>query len=124
MPVIAALLALSLAAAPAAPPAAPAPAKVTIKVDVEPASAAIEIDGKPVAGNALEVEKDDATHKLTITAKGYQPYAEELTFGESQKLVVKLDKVGQKPTARTPKKPNEKPNEKTNRIDTKSPYGN
>jgi hypothetical protein len=106
-------------------PAAPvvegsaAPAQVTIKLDVEPASAKVTIDGKPIEGAMIEVDQDDEVHKLSITAKGYQTYEEDLSFSEAQKLVVKLDKVGQRPRARPPKQP--KPG-KPERIDTKSPY--
>ena len=97
-------------------------ARVTIRFDVDPSHAKIVVDGKPLDGTSLEVAKDDALHALSITAKGYQSYEGELTFGETQKLVVKLDKVGQKPTTtRTPKPTKDG---KPERIDTKSPYDN
>ena len=102
-------------------PKAPAIERVTIRFDVEPANASIAIDGKPVTGTSFEVDKDDATHKLAITAKGHQPYEEDITF-ETQKLVIRLDKVGQKPTKRSI--PPKKQNGKQQRIETTSPYGN
>lgn len=76
------------------------------------------IDGKRVTGGALEVARDDAPHELAITAKGYQPYAEQLRFTETQKLVIKLDKIGKQKPRRQPK------SGRTERIDTQSPYEN
>jgi serine/threonine-protein kinase len=92
---------------------------VTIRFEVDPANATIVVDGKPIDGDKLEVPKDDKTHEVSITAKGFQTYKEELTFSETQKLVVHLDKIGQKPKPRPPIK---KRDPKTERIDTKSPY--
>jgi serine/threonine protein kinase len=114
---------------PPTPPAPPPvevkePEKVTLRFDVEPKTAVVSVDGNALDGAELEVEKDDKPHKLSITAKGFQPYEEEVSFSETQKLVVKLDKVGQKPTVR-PKKPprTTKPKDgKPTFIDTKSPY--
>ena len=105
-------------------PVAVVPAKVSIKFDVTPAGATISIDGKPIAGQALEVDKDDARHQVAITATGFQPYTGEITFAESQKLVVKLTKAGPKPVVPRGKKPRPKKSEKPNHIDTESPYGN
>ncbi len=103
-------------------PAAPAaPVKVTLRFDIVPKTAKIAIDGTPIDGAQLEVDKDDKTHKVTITAKGFQPYEEDVSFSETQKLVVKLDKVGQKPTNR-PRKPPGAKDGKPAIIDTKSPY--
>jgi hypothetical protein len=98
-----------------------APAKITLRFDVEPKTATISVDGTAIDGAKLEVDKDDKTHKVSITAKGFQPYEEEVSFNETQKLVVKLDKVGQKPTNR-PKKPPGTKDGKPAIIDTKSPY--
>ncbi len=98
------------------------PAKITIKFEVEPQTATIAIDGKPLDGSSLEVTKDDATHQVEITAKGFQPYKEDLSFVETQKLVVHLDKVGARPTKKQGGK--DPKDHKTDHIDTNSPYGN
>jgi hypothetical protein len=56
---------------------------------------------------------------VLITAKGHQTYKDEVSFAETQRLVVKLDKLGQRPTKRPAKDPKDG---KSNHIDTKSPY--
>ncbi|MGE3459267.1 MAG: serine/threonine protein kinase, partial [Kofleriaceae bacterium] len=99
-----------------APPPMPSPVapdpEVTLRFDVDPASATILIDGKPITGTEHVVPRDDATHKLRITAPGYAPHADELRFDESQKLSVVLKKTG---------RPGKKPR-KPQRIDDESPY--
>jgi serine/threonine protein kinase len=97
------------------------PEKITLRFDVEPKTAAITVDGDTLKGSEIIVEKDDQPHKLAITAKGYQPYEEEISFSETQKLVVKLDKIGAKPTVRAKRPPKTKDGKPTI-IDTKSPY--
>jgi serine/threonine-protein kinase len=100
------------------PPPTVEPANITIRFEVEPSNAAIEIDGNPVNGTTLDVPKDGKRHGIVITASGYQLYKEDVVFDENQKLVIKLDKAGAKPTKRTRPVKSSKPD----RIDPNSPY--
>ncbi|HEY5933344.1 MAG TPA: serine/threonine-protein kinase [Kofleriaceae bacterium] len=102
------------------PPAVvPAPATVTLTFSVEPKSAKITLDGKPVAGSELPIAKDGAEHQLVITASGHEEHRDTIRLDESQRISVQLKKLAAKPSrpARTPKKPN-----KPDRIDSESPY--
>jgi len=100
--------------APAAPPGA-APATITLRFAVEPAGAAITIDGKPVRGGELAVAPDTADHALRITAPGHQPHEETVRFDESQRLSVQLKRAAE-PARGKPKTAH------TDRIDSQSPY--
>ena len=116
---------------PTAPPAAPT---VTLRFAVEPSTAVITLDDRPVDGDHLSVPRDDGTHRLSITAPDHEPHAEEISFAESQRIVVKLrPRATAKPTRptrptppTTPTTPDEpdKPAKpaKPERIDRESPY--
>ena len=99
---------------PSPPPAAPT--TVTIKFAVEPKTATILLDGKPVT-DAITVEKDSAEHQLEITAPGFNPHSETIHFDDNQRVAVTLAKQATKPTVRKP--PTTKHNTK---IETDSPY--
>jgi serine/threonine protein kinase len=115
--------------APAEPTdAAPAePKKITLKFTLEPASAKVHIDDVAQPDGEIVVPADGKKHELTITAPGYTPHEEEITFDENQRFSLSLEKVkaaATKPTRPTkPTKPGKpgKPG-KTERIDTTSPY--
>jgi hypothetical protein len=105
-----------------APPVAPAaPTKVTIKLAVDPATATITIDGKPVTGGELVVDRDGAEHELSITADGFKPHTEKLTFDENQRLVINLDKK-RKTTTRPPRPRPPGGRQRPDRIEDESPY--
>jgi serine/threonine-protein kinase len=106
------------AAAAADPPAAPP--KITLRLAIEPASAAITLDDERVTGPELVVPRDARQHHLRITAPGYLPDDETVSFDESQRLVVQLKKAAA-PGRGKPRK--ERP-ERTERIDSQSPYDN
>jgi eukaryotic-like serine/threonine-protein kinase len=99
-----------------APPAPSEPATITLRFEVDPAGAAITLDGTHVAGHELAVAKDSATHALRITAPGRIAHDETVRFDESQRLVVQLKRTAD-PVRDKPHK--EHPNE---RIDSQSPY--
>jgi hypothetical protein len=110
---------------PVEPPKLDEPVMLKIKFEVEPATAMVSVDGKPVEDGLLEAKQDETVHKLVITAKGFQTYEEDVKLDENQKLVIKLDKVGAKPSKRPVKhveKIDKPTGKKTDRIDTKSPY--
>jgi serine/threonine protein kinase len=102
-----------------APTPAVTPATVTVRFSVEPKHATITVDGKPVTNAELVVDKDEADHEVTVTAPGFKPHEEPLRFDESQKLVIRLDKIAKVTT--TPKKP-AKQETKHERIESESPY--
>ncbi|HWO24546.1 MAG TPA: serine/threonine-protein kinase [Kofleriaceae bacterium] len=104
---------LQPAAAPVTAPAAPA-ATITMRFTIEPASAAVEIDGVFVPARQIMVRKDDVPHRLRISAPGYAAQDREVLFDDSQKLVIQLQRApgGQgRPVAR--------PGERSPRLDSK-----
>jgi len=102
---------------PEPPPAAPQ--MVTLKLAVEPASATVTIDGKPVTGGELTMPRDDAKHQLHIAAPGYAPHDEEIDLSESQRIAVQLKKAASGRVTTPPKKPKDPKND---RIESESPY--
>jgi serine/threonine-protein kinase len=99
---------------PLPPPPPPVPATVTIKFAVEPKTATILLDGKPVT-DAITVEKDTAEHQLEITAPGFTAHSETLHFDDNQRVAVTLAKQATKPVVRKTTKHNSK-------IEVDSPY--
>jgi hypothetical protein len=96
-------------------PPPPAPTTVTIKFAVEPKTATILLDGKPVT-DAVSVEKDAAEHELEITAPGFTAHTETLHFDDNQRVAVTLAKEATKPVVRKP------PKKRNTKIETDSPY--
>jgi serine/threonine protein kinase len=121
-------------ATPAAPIAAPAPApaqpqgdapaappKITLRLAIEPGDATITLDNERVTGPEIVVPRDARQHHLRITAAGYLPDDEMVSFDESQRLVVQLKKAAA-PGRGKPRK--DRPTERTERIESQSPYDN
>ena len=88
---------------------------------VEPKGAAITVDDKHVENAELVADPDSAEHTLKVTAPGYKPHEEKLTFDSNQKLVIHLDRASKATPLRPPKKQETK-EPKRERIDTESPY--
>ncbi|HEY0251205.1 MAG TPA: serine/threonine-protein kinase [Kofleriaceae bacterium] len=101
------------AVAPTPPPAAPT--MISLKLSITPKTAVATVDDKPVDGE-LSVARDDMTHKLHVTAPGYQAHDEDLKFDESQKLVITLER-NQSPT-----KPSKPTKNHGGKIESESPY--
>ena len=102
----------------ASPPVVPA--KITLSFAITPATALIEVDGKAI-DKELTVDKDTATHKLHITAKGFTAHDEDIHFDETQRLRIDLDKVvPATTTTKVPKGPNSK--KPPDKIENQSPY--
>jgi serine/threonine protein kinase len=98
-----------------------APATITLRLQIEPADATVTLDDKPVSSTELVVVRDAATHHVRITAAGYLPDDETVSFTESQRLVVQLKRAAT-PGRRTHKdRPSERP-EKPEKIESHSPY--
>jgi serine/threonine-protein kinase len=98
-----------------------APAKITLRLAIEPAGATITLDDAPVAGLELVVPRDGKQHHLRITAAGYLPDDETVSFDESQRLVVQLKKAAA-PGRGKPHK--DRPTERPEKIESQSPYDN
>jgi len=105
-------------AATAAAPAPPLAPTVTLRFAVEPAGAAITVDGVRVDGAELAVPRDEAVHALRITAPGHVAHDESIRFDESQRLTVQLKLTG------APPRPGDRHKPKTTDriIDSESPY--
>ncbi|HMG23764.1 MAG TPA: protein kinase [Kofleriaceae bacterium] len=101
---------------PAPAPAAAAPERITVTLAVDPASAAITLDGAAVGGGELSVPRDGALHRLRITAAGYLGYDETLVFDQSQRLVVALKR------AAAPPRPRPRKDHSLDGIESQSPY--
>ncbi|HEU4731146.1 MAG TPA: serine/threonine-protein kinase [Kofleriaceae bacterium] len=119
-PVAAAVVDAATAPAPEAQPAGaaePGPATVTVRFSVDPASAAIAVDGVRIKDTELVVPRDSAPHVLRITAPGHVAHDETIRFDENQRVVVQLRRAGgpARPADRHKPRPDE-------RIDSESPY--
>jgi serine/threonine-protein kinase len=113
-----------------AEPAAPqhteepaAPPKITLRLAIEPAGATITLDDAPVTGPELVVPRDAKQHHLRITASGYLPDDETVSFDESQRLVVQLKKAAAPGRGKPHKERPEHP-ERPEKIESQSPYDN
>jgi eukaryotic-like serine/threonine-protein kinase len=77
-------------------PGQPAPAvpQITLRFEVEPATATIQIDDRPVKGPLIKVPRDGEKHQVKISAPGYAPRTDLVRFDENQKLVIQLKRAG------------------------------
>ena len=122
-------------AAPAAPKAAPPPEPASgpgepaldaaaasptigLRFAIEPAGAAIELDGVFVTARQITVRRDDEPHHLRISAPGYVAQDREVRFDDTQKLVIQLRRLALRPAtaARSTPAPTRPA------IDSHSPY--
>jgi tRNA A-37 threonylcarbamoyl transferase component Bud32 len=107
--------------------AAPQPASVTLRFAIEPRASAIALDGKDITGSEVVVPRDDAVHRVRITAPGYLAHDETVRFDENQRLVVQLKAAtpvrGKDPrTGRRDRPERTDRPDRPDRIDSKSPY--
>ncbi len=116
---------------PATPPPAAAPsvtplpaATITLHFAVDPASATITLDGKPVTTAELTVPHDEVTHHLQIAAPGYVGHDEDLRFDESQRLAIELVRAPHDTPSPPKQQPHPHPAGKQPTIESESPYGN
>lgn len=66
----------------------PLPARLAVKTE---GGARIAVDGRPVAGPLLEVPA--GTHLVTVTRRGREPFAREVSVGRGQELSVQAELV-------------------------------
>ena len=103
------------------PPKPPAPtepaadSKITLRFMIDPADAKITIDGAPVKGTELTVERDTGMHELRIGAPGYVAHVEKIRYDETQRISIELKHVTR--TTRPPKA-----HDRSDTIDSQSPY--
>lgn len=78
---------------------------VEIKISAVPKTAVIAIDGIVGAGNPYlgTVNKDESTHKVEISAEGYEPVTAEIQFSEDKELAYTLTKIAKKSKSRSNK---------------------
>jgi eukaryotic-like serine/threonine-protein kinase len=115
------------AAARADHPAAREAATVTLRLTVDPAGAAIALDGARVQGTELVVVKDLAAHLLHITASGYLPHDALIAFDEDQRVIVQLKRGtratrGTDPTRGSDTPAHDPPKTEPDLIESHSPY--
>lgn len=124
--------ATSAGSPPSGPPAGE-PATVALRFAVEPATAAIFVDGARISSDELVVSRDAATHALRITAPGHVAHDDTIRFDENQRLVVQLKRASERGRASDPSKNrpgNDRPGNNrpgndrpgNDRIDSESPY--
>jgi hypothetical protein len=81
-------------AAAATSAAAPSPAaEITIKLDVEPKDAIVELDGAPVTDGTIRMPRGDATHALRVHAPGYATEARDVSAREDGALAIALKRA-------------------------------
>ena len=100
-------------AAPPVPESAPSPT-ITLRFAIEPAGAAVELDGVFVTARQITVRRDDEAHRLRISAPGYLAQERELHLDDNQKLIIQLRRPAVAPAAVAPAR--------QRRIESKSPY--
>jgi hypothetical protein len=93
------------AAPKAVTPPEPEVRKVTLRFDVAPKTAKIEVDGKAVRNGelVLELAADEKKEvEIEASAQGYEPWSKTVavaTTGTSQTVEVELEKVAKKPVS-------------------------
>ncbi|WP_428262966.1 hypothetical protein [Haliangium sp.] len=81
---------------------------VTVRFDVKPGDAVVEVDGEEVDGDSYELELqpgEGKTLEVVATADGYRDYSETVTLGVDDKkktVAIRLDKVKPQPATRRP----------------------
>jgi hypothetical protein len=101
------VVAAPVSPAPPPPPPAAAPT-ISLRFAIEPAGAAVELDGVFVTARQIKVHKDEASHRLRISAPGFLPHERQVRFDVTQKLTVQLRRVAPRPVR--------------SRIESHSPY--
>jgi serine/threonine protein kinase len=72
------------------PPSQPAMPTIEIRLDVTPAHAVAVWDGRRLAEQTVRLPADRSTHRLTVSAPGFQPIERTITADQSASIVVML----------------------------------
>ena len=112
---------IAVAPTPPKPPVVETVPLIQIKFAVTPKTAVVEVDGTRIEGD-LEVRKDDAPHKLHVSAPGYAAHDEDIHYDMTQRLTVELAKQAAAAPVGTklPKPPTG--GKKPDKIENQSPY--
>jgi hypothetical protein len=102
----------ALAASASLSESAPSPT-ITLRFAIEPAGAAVELDGVFVTARQITVRRDDEAHRLRISAPGYLAQDRELHLDDNQKLIIQLRRAVIAPVAAPVRQ---------RRLESKSPY--
>jgi hypothetical protein len=108
MPEVVAAIEVDAAPVEVTPPE-PETRTVTLRFDVSPRNASIEVDGKTVKNRklSLELAADEAKQvKIVVEANGYQSWTKEVevsTTDDVQAVAVELEKVSRPPVRRPPR---------------------
>ena len=94
---------------------------ITLRFSVAPPSARIYLDGSRLRSNEIVVPKDDSPHKVHISAPGFVPYDETITFDETQKLAIDLSRSSRAIRA-TKSVSTSTANRGSDKIESQSPY--
>lgn len=78
---------------------APKPKVIQIRLNVEPASARIELDGTVTSG-LIHLPQSDEVHRIEVSAPGYVTLSQELHADADQQIAVLLER--EKPTMERP----------------------
>ncbi|HUS63193.1 MAG TPA: serine/threonine-protein kinase [Kofleriaceae bacterium] len=110
----------------APPPVALPPAEqpVVIAFEVQPADAAIQVDGKPLAGTELSVPREQREVEVAVSRDGFKPKTRRISLSSSRTVEVILEKVPapRVKTKRRDPEPEPKGPTKKDRIIDDSPY--
>jgi len=68
---------------------------VSITINLEPASADILLDGKPISGRppVIERKRDNKLHTIRAKAEGFESLERDVRFTESRTIEIRLDKL-------------------------------
>ena len=110
------------AASPPVTPPKPEKRTVTLRFEVSPSDADIEVDGKPVKAGALALELAADERKeveVVVEAEGYEPWTKKVAVsstGDEQAVSVELKKITRTtPVRRPPRPPREEGGRKRDR---------
>ena len=114
----------AVTAPPTEPPAAPVELPVVISFEVQPADAAITIDGQPLAGTELSVPREDREVEVAVSRDGFKPKTRRISLSSSRAVEVILEKepAPRVKTKRRHPDPEPKGPTKKDRIIDDSPY--
>lgn len=80
----------SLSASSSASPASSQPALVTIKVEVDPSDAILELDGVRLTSSTIRVPQGDVVHKLVVRAAGRVTESRDVSARADATLTIAL----------------------------------
>lgn len=76
-----------------------------LRIMVEPAGAVVRVDGNPAVcvDGVVDIPVDGLSHRLEISAEGYEPYSRIVLASEPRKIVVKLSEPARSEKRKDPR---------------------